>query len=91
MACSVVTMRIAESKVTSKFQLTIPKDVRNAINVSQGDTVAFLVEGKTVLLARRHADPLEALEALREGRWFPELGADLKKTRKEDRRGKDIR
>ncbi len=84
-------MRIAESKVTSKFQLTIPKDVRNAINVSQGDTVAFLVEGKTVLLARRHTNPVDALEALREGRWFPELAGDVKKARTEDRRGKDLR
>ena len=36
------------AKVMSKGQVTIPKDVRDALGISTGDRVTFLVEGNTV-------------------------------------------
>lgn len=36
------------AKVMSKGQVTIPKQVREALGVQSGDKVTFLVEGSTV-------------------------------------------
>lgn len=33
------------SKVTSKFQATVPADVRNALGIKAGDTLAWAVQG----------------------------------------------
>ncbi len=33
------------SKITSKGQITIPKDVREALALEQGDTIDFRVDG----------------------------------------------
>ena len=42
------------AKVMSKGQITIPKDVRDALGVSSGDRVTFIVEGQLGCL--RNAD-----------------------------------
>ena len=36
------------AKVMAKGQITIPKDVRDALGVSSGDRVTFIVEGQSV-------------------------------------------
>lgn len=41
----------AVAKITSKGQLTLPKDVRDALGVTPGDTVVFRVEGGRATLA----------------------------------------
>lgn len=38
--------------VTSKGQVTIPKGVRDALGIQEGDTVIFRVEGDRAVLAR---------------------------------------
>ncbi len=40
------------SRLTSKFQATIPLPVRTALGIKQGDAVAFEVENGLVRLAR---------------------------------------
>ncbi len=45
------------SKVTTKYQATIPKDVREFLGVRQGDAVAYEIEGGEVKL--RRASPLD--------------------------------
>lgn len=40
------------ARVSSKGQVTIPKAVRDALGVKEGDEIVFRVEGKTALLAR---------------------------------------
>ncbi len=40
------------SKVTAKFQTTIPADVRKRLGINQGDWVAFEFEGDKVVLHR---------------------------------------
>ncbi len=40
------------AKVTSKGQVTIPIEVREALGIAQGDHVVFRVEGNRAILAR---------------------------------------
>jgi AbrB family looped-hinge helix DNA binding protein len=40
------------AKVTSKGQVTVPKVVRDALGIRDGDEVIFRVEGNRALLAR---------------------------------------
>ncbi len=40
------------AKLTSKGQLTIPKAVRDALGLEEGDEVIFRVEGNRAVLAR---------------------------------------
>lgn len=42
----------AAAKVTSKGQVTVPKAVRDALGLNEGDTVVFRVEGNRAVLAR---------------------------------------
>ena len=40
------------AKVTSKGQVTVPKAVRDALGIEEGDEVVFRVEGNRAVLAR---------------------------------------
>jgi antitoxin PrlF len=42
----------AAAKVTSKGQVTVPKAVREALGIKEGDEVVFRVEGNRAVLAR---------------------------------------
>lgn len=42
----------AAAKVTSKGQITVPKAVREALGIEEGDEVVFRVEGQRAVLAR---------------------------------------
>jgi AbrB family looped-hinge helix DNA binding protein len=42
----------AAAKVTSKGQVTVPKAVRDALGIKEGDAVIFRVEGDRAVLAR---------------------------------------
>jgi AbrB family looped-hinge helix DNA binding protein len=42
----------AAAKVTSKGQVTVPKAVREALGIREGDEVVFRVEGNRAVLAR---------------------------------------
>lgn len=44
-------MEIA-AKMSSKGQLTVPKVVRDALGIAEGDEVVFRVEGNRAVLAR---------------------------------------
>jgi len=44
------------SKITSRGQTTIPKNIREALNLSEGDTIAFEIEGDR-LVARKILPP----------------------------------
>ena len=52
------------SKVTAKFQVTIPRDVREKVNIKPGETVSMEVVSEDEILVRRHstvANPLNVL------------------------------
>lgn len=40
------------AKITSKGQVTVPKAIRDALGISEGDEVVFRVEGNRAVLAR---------------------------------------
>lgn len=42
----------AAAKVTSKGQVTVPKAVRDALGIKEGDEVVFRVDGNHAVLAR---------------------------------------
>jgi AbrB family looped-hinge helix DNA binding protein len=42
----------AAARVTSKGQVTVPKAVRDALGIKQGDEVVFRVHGNRAVLAR---------------------------------------
>jgi AbrB family looped-hinge helix DNA binding protein len=45
----------AAAKVTSKGQVTVPKAVRDALGIREGDEIVFRVEGNRAVLARTSA------------------------------------
>jgi len=49
--------KIARAKITSKSQTTVPKEVRQALGVSSGDTLAFEIDGDAVRV--RKETPLD--------------------------------
>jgi AbrB family looped-hinge helix DNA binding protein len=51
-----------ESKVTSKFQVTIPKEIRNMYDLKEGDHLLFLPHGDRIILEKKQTRKLtEAL------------------------------
>ena len=39
-----------KAKITFKGQITIPKEIRNALAIKEGDSVIFMVEGDHAIL-----------------------------------------
>ena len=54
----------AASRLTSKYQATIPAEVRRALRLKQGDTVQFEIDGDRVTLRRRSAADRAYLRSL---------------------------
>ncbi len=50
-------MSIIQSRITSKAQTTIPRAVLTALDLREGDTVSYQIEGDRVILTRaEHRD-----------------------------------
>jgi antitoxin PrlF len=67
-------MMDAAARVTSKGQVTVPKAVRDALGIEQGDEVVFRVEGNRAVLARTPdflslADTVRVPAARRNAAW----------------------
>ena len=70
--------------VTSKGQITIPKEVRRQLNLREGDRVEFAQEGGRILIGRAKdsADPFQAyVGALPAFRGRREIAAWLRRLR----------
>ncbi|NOZ59428.1 MAG: AbrB/MazE/SpoVT family DNA-binding domain-containing protein [Euryarchaeota archaeon] len=52
------------TKLSSKFQITLPKRVREDLNAKAGDRIIFIKEGERWVLMKLPADPVEALKYL---------------------------
>jgi len=44
---------LGASKVSSKYQVTIPQDVRKVLNISVGDTIVFAEENGKIFIATK--------------------------------------
>ena len=55
-------MSMQESKVTARFQTTLPRDVRAALGLEAGDPVRYIVENGCVkMLKARHVRELSCM------------------------------
>lgn len=73
-----------EATVTSKGQITIPKEIRDRMDLTQGETVAFEVTEKGEVMMRKSDNPLEELRDLREEITFSET--DIETMKRESKR-----
>lgn len=53
---------VDSAKVMAKGQVTIPKDVRFALGVSNGDRVTFIVDGSTVRIVNSAVYAMQLLQ-----------------------------
>lgn len=53
---------VDNAKVMAKGQVTIPKDVREALGVTSGDRVTFIVEGNTVRMVNSAIYAMQLLQ-----------------------------
>lgn len=49
--------KVSVSRLTSKYQATIPRQVRESLGLGAGDSVAFVIDGDRVWV--RRAEPLD--------------------------------
>ena len=54
---------IDNAKVMAKGQVTIPKDVREVLGVTNGDRVSFIVEGNTVRIVNSAVYAMQILQS----------------------------
>jgi len=52
-------MIMITSKLTSKAQTTIPRSVRNALRLVEGDEIAYIIEGDRVVLTKASREPAD--------------------------------
>jgi AbrB family looped-hinge helix DNA binding protein len=78
------------AKVTSKGQITIPKEVRDALGITEGDQIVFRVEQHRALLAKTPnlLDLAGAVEvpAAKRGVAWDEVRRSTRRARAEPRR-----
>lgn len=67
-----------EVKLSSKNQIVIPREARNALQAKAGDKLLVVVRGETVLLLRKPKRYSEALKGIGKGLYPPDY---LKKER----------
>lgn len=54
---------IDNAKVMAKGQVTIPKDVREALGVTSGDRISFIVEGNSVRIVNSAIYAMQVLQS----------------------------
>lgn len=61
-----------EATVTSKGQVTVPKEIRERLGLERGETVSFELAADGTVRFRKQDDPLDELHELREEVRFTE-------------------
>lgn len=54
---------IDNAKVMAKGQVTIPKDIREALGVASGDRISFIVEGNSVRIVNSAIYAMQVLQS----------------------------
>ena len=72
-----------ESRISSRGQTVVPKEVREALGMVPGAELRWLLRGETVIVFAMPEDPIAAMKgALKD---FPFTTADLLEERRKDR------
>lgn len=54
-----------EATVTSKGQVTIPKEVRRSLKLKSGEKIVFVVRGREAIMMPKVKNPIEELRKMR--------------------------
>jgi len=73
-------MKTVAARLSSKYQVVIPKAVRDILQLEPETTVLFLIDGDTVILRSRPANFTETLLGLHKKLW-PDADGWLEKER----------
>ena len=75
-------MEVSVGTVTSKGQVTIPKEIRETLGVNEGDKLIFLVEGDKVVLRKVGSEKLTDILSRR--RPWGETGLEFQRRLREE-------
>ncbi len=75
-------MEVSVGTVTSKGQVTIPKEIRETLGVIEGDKLIFLVEGDKVVLRKVGSEKLTDILSRR--RPWGETGLEFQRRLREE-------
>jgi antitoxin PrlF len=75
-------MEVSVGTVTSKGQVTIPKEIRETLGVNEGDKLIFLVEGDKVVLRKVGSEKLTDILSRR--RPWGERGLEFQRRLREE-------
>ncbi len=64
------------AKLTSKFQITIPADIRRKLGLHQGDAVVIDLEGDKAMLRPVHGGHVQRMSGLGKDVWASLGGGD---------------
>ena len=73
-------MQAVAAQISSKYQVVIPKPVRELLHLHPHDTLLFLLDGDTVILRPRPANFTDAIRGLHRELW-PDSDAWLEEER----------
>jgi len=73
-------MDAVTARLSSKYQVVIPKQIRELLGLEPRDSVLFLVDGETVILRPQPANFTETLRGLHQDLW-PDPDAWLEQER----------
>lgn len=69
------------TRLSSKYQVVIPKEVRDALGLKPHDAVIFLIDGDEVILRPKPRDFVEALRGLHKEVWMEDVDGWLEEER----------
>ncbi|MFS0560663.1 AbrB/MazE/SpoVT family DNA-binding domain-containing protein [Terribacillus sp. 179-K 1B1 HS] len=61
------------AKLSSKGQITVPKHIRDVLDVKEGEHVAFVEEGGIVFMAKADLDSIHDLQEILSDSKFKEV------------------
>ncbi|MCW4048211.1 MAG: AbrB/MazE/SpoVT family DNA-binding domain-containing protein [Candidatus Bathyarchaeota archaeon] len=70
-------IEVSVGSVTSKGQVTIPKEIRDTLGISEGDKVIFLIDGDVVVL--RKVRDMKLSEVLLRQKPWPESSLEYQR------------
>ena len=63
------SMLVDSAKVMAKGQITLPKDIRNAMGVDTGDKVTLIYQGGQVVIINSAVYAMQYLQEHMSGKW----------------------